>query len=240
MFGGGPASPVRARKSNSETGIGGFTYERFWNNAHQWTGLLVIYGGFANVLLGLVLAEAPVALYIALAVYVGVLLLVYLVLTMLGWPNRRSLSVRIARKLLGRKDAARRASTGNALGRTQAVAGSASGGNLNGSGSQSALRGDIVEDYDEYDPDMLDDESDLPSPNSGSLARTGLGSGSSSAPIGLVASSSAGHGNARYSSGAPGGGQAHNAVADDDDGDINDRDVVIITLPKPKLRIVNT
>ncbi|KAJ3372817.1 hypothetical protein GGF31_001354 [Allomyces arbusculus] len=245
MFGGGPASPVRARKSNSETGIGGFTYERFWNNAHQWTGLLVIYGGFANVLLGLVLAEAPIALYIALAVYVGVLLLVYLVLTMLGWPNRRSLSVRIARKLLGKKDAARRGSTGGALGRTNAAGvGSASGGNINGSGSQSALRGDIVEDYDEYDPDMLDDESDLPSPNSGSLARTHLGSGSSSAPIGLVASSSAGHNGTRYSSGAPGGGAgAHGRgaeVQDDDDGDINDRDVVIITLPKPKLRIVNT
>ncbi|KAL7750681.1 hypothetical protein RI367_004023 [Sorochytrium milnesiophthora] len=171
------------RQSNvsaGSPGINGFTYVAFWNAAHQYSGLLIMYCAFVNILLGLLLLQSATTWIIVYCVYLGLLLLAFIVLTLLNKPHKRAWSVVTARRLLRKKPAAADTDVDHPAAHAPAAAQTAAARRA------SNLDGDTDDESGDSDRDAHDDDDD----------------------------------------GA-------------DDQDLDNREVVVMTIPKRRLQVVN-
>ncbi|KAI9151010.1 hypothetical protein H9P43_009625 [Blastocladiella emersonii ATCC 22665] len=231
---GGPASAAAAGGAGngaksarrSGPGIRGFSYVQFWSRVHQTLGLGTLYLMYLNVFLGLDKLGASWVWFVVVAGVLGLLACAFIVLTLMGKPNRRTWSVRMARKLLRKKDGV---ATGSAL---------PGPGGVGGGASSVALRGPIDDD-DEDDEDDDEYDNEYRSGGGGGGGPGGMHrhhpGGNANNPTGTFQRSNR-NGGALGHHGSDGSLGRH----DDEGGDMYDREVVIMTIPKPKLRIVNS
>jgi hypothetical protein len=202
-------------------GVGGFKYKTFWRRLHQWVGYLFYFCGLMNVILGLVAESVSNAWIILWGCYLIFLISVVIVLTLTGRPNRRSTMVRFARRMQHRFRRRNRPSELNQI----------TSGDSNAGKRQSQL--ERTSEFAHRTPNSTANNGpQVPSSHSDSSHEDAFDSDSS-----------------RGSEGSPPTQvlperprNAATRARDDEDetiGDMYDRDIMVITLPKPRLRIVN-